>query len=266
MRRITLLTDFGTRDGYVGAMKGVLASAAPGVPLDDITHDVAHGDIRGAGYALLRYWDRFPERTVHVAVVDPGVGTRRRPMAVRVKDRFLVLPDNGLGCGVLSQAPGWQAVSLEPKQVGVEVPSTTFHGRDLFAPAAARLAMGTPLADLGPALEDPVRLQEPALHDEGGRVRGEVVEVDRFGNLLTNIPGERARQGASVRVEVEGREIPFLTTYGAVKPGKPLALVSSDGRVEVAVRDGSAAEDLGLGVGARVMVEGVPRGPEVVDP
>lgn len=253
MTRITLLTDFGTRDGYVGAMKGVLAAATSGVHVDDISHAVAPGDVRGASYALARYWDRYPRGTVHVAVVDPGVGTRRRAMAVQVDGRSLVLPDNGLATWVLARASGWEAAIIDPDRVGATRPSATFHGRDLFAPAAAILANGEPVASLGPRLQDPVRLEEPAPTEREGRLQGEVVTVDRFGNLITNVPGERLPDEVVIRLE--GRRIPFVLTYGEGEEGELLALVNSDGRLEVAVREGSAAEALGVSRGAVVEVE-----------
>ncbi len=182
--RITLLTDFGTADGYVAAMKGVLASRVPDALLDDVAHDLPRGDVRAGSWALRRFWRRFPGGTVHLVVVDPGVGTERRALAVEAEGRFVVCPDNGVATSVLEEAADWRAVEL----VGVDPPegavSTTFHGRDLFAPAAARLATGTPLDELGPDVADPIRLDEPQAEMVDGGVRGQVVHVDRFGNLV----------------------------------------------------------------------------------
>lgn len=234
-------------------MKGVLATAAPQVPVDDISHGVSHGDIRGGAYALRRYWNRYPPGTVHIAVVDPGVGTPRRPLAVQADGRYLVLPDNGLASRVLVEASQWEAVRLDPDRIGTEAASATFHGRDLFAPAGARLVTGTPLADLGGPVEDPVRWDEPAPRRRGACVEGDVVSVDRFGNLITNVPAELL-PGSAV-VSVAGSRLPLLRTYGGTGPGELLALVNSDGRLEVAVREGSAMEVLGVGEGAVVRVE-----------
>ena len=249
--RVTLLTDFGTRDGYIGALKGVLASAVPGILIDDVTHDLVPGDVTAASYALGRYWRLYPAGTVHLVVVDPEVGTTRRAMACEVDGRYLVAPDNGLATRALEEAARWRAVeiaSVEPP-AGLP-PSATFHGRDVFAPAAAVLARGGGLERLGPSLVDPVRLAEPRPEGEGAGGRGVVVAVDRFGNLLTNLPGSwLAAAGAAV---VGGLEMPVARTYGDVPSGALAALVSSDGRVEVAVRDGSAAELTGLGIGATV--------------
>lgn len=253
MSRITLLTDFGTADGYVAAMKGVLASLAPDVVLDDASHEVPRGDPRAAARVLERYWRRFPEGTVHLVVVDPGVGTERLPLALEADGRFVVAPDNGVVSRVLDGGESWRAVVLDPP-ASDGTTSTTFHGRDIFAPAAARLATGTPLTRLGVPLQDPVRLAVPEAVREGGEARGEIVAVDRFGNLVSNIPGSWA--GDESRVWIAGRDLPLLPSYGHGGPGAPLAVVNSDGRVEVAVRDGSAAETLEVGSGEPVRVVG----------
>ena len=251
MRRITLLTDFGTRDGYVAAMKGVLASLAPGVALDDVSHALPQGDVRTASWTLGRYWRRFPPATVHLVVVDPGVGTGRRALAVEADGRFVVVPDNGVVSRVLSEAREWRAVEIGNPEYLPETRSSTFHGRDVFAPAAGHLAAGVSLEELGPAVSDPVRLRDPEpRRRQDGAVEGEVISVDRFGNLVTNIPGKDVEGDALVSVGEE--RLVLRTTYGEVEPGEPLALINSDGRLEVAVRDGSAAERWGLGRGAPV--------------
>lgn len=254
MSRITLLTDFGTRDGYVGAVKGVISSIFPGVLLDDISHDLDRGDIHGASLALERYWNRFPRGTVHLAVVDPGVGTERRALAVEVERRFLVVPDNGLATPILASGLTWRAVELEPGAYLKPPESRTFHGRDLFAPAAAYLARGIHLSRLGSAVSDPVLLPQPSVRREAEGVVGEVIVRDRFGNLVTNLDGGLL-DGAS-EVEIAGRRIPVHQTYGEVEPGELLALANSDRRVEVAARDDSAARllDVEEGVSVRISV------------
>lgn len=255
MARITLLTDFGTGDGFVGAMKGVLATRAPESIIDDISHAVPPGDIRKASRILGRYWSRFPSGTVHLVVVDPGVGTARRGMAVEADGRFCVGPDNGVFTKVFESAVTWRCVELQASEVLPDPESSTFHGRDWFAPAAAYLATGLPLEVLGTPLSDPVRLPLMGWEREGDRVKGVVVEVDRFGNLLTNLPG-RFLSG-STGVFLGGERVPTGRTYGEVDPGHTLALVNSDGFLEIAVRNGSAAESLGVGVGGVVeIVEG----------
>jgi S-adenosyl-L-methionine hydrolase (adenosine-forming) len=244
---ITLLTDFGTADSYVAEVKGVLLSAAPNATLVDLTHSVPPGDVRAGAYLLGRAWHRFPAGTVHLAVVDPGVGTARAALAISGHGHWFVGPDNGLFTFVLRDAEV-QIVSL-PTPNGA---APTFHGRDLFAPAAAALAVGKPLAMLGePLAALPARLVYAEPHYEGKSVVGQVVYVDRFGTLITNLTSELVPPYATV--EVEGLEIgPLRRTFGDVPTGGLVAYVGSGGQIEIAVRDGSASRRLGMGVGGRV--------------
>ena len=247
MTFITLLTDFGTGDCYVAEVKGALLSAAPDLTLVDVSHDVAPGDRRSGAYILGRIWHRFPAGTVHLAVVDPGVGTQRAALALAAHGHYFVAPDNGLLTMVLRDA--------EVRIVTLATPdgaSPTFHGRDLFAPAAAALATGTPLAELGePFAGMPERLVYTEPHHEGKSVVGQVVYVDRFGTLVTNLTP--ALVPAYAVIEVEGLEVgPLRRTFGDVPTGGLVAYLGSGGEVEVAVRDGSAARRLGMGVGGRI--------------
>jgi S-adenosylmethionine hydrolase len=248
MPLITLTTDLGTTDGYVGEMKGVMLSEAPGATLVDITHDIEPQDIDAARLLLDRCWRRYPAGTVHVVVVDPGVGSTRAAIAVQCQRQFFVGPDNG----VLSSALAGAASQV----VALEVPadaSATFHGRDVFAPAAARLARGTPLSALGPPHPSPVVHQDPEpVRMQNGAVAGEIVHADRFGNAVTNLRAAIAGGGAIV--EVASRELPLVRTYADVAPGEPLALVGSSGRLEIAIRNGHATRVLGLARGARVIL------------
>ena len=232
---ITLLTDFGTADGYVGEMKGVLLSHEPAVIIADIAHDVPPQDVEAGRLALARYWMRFPEGTVHLAVVDPGVGGSRAAIAVECERRFLVGPDNG----VLSPA----LLHREARCVRLAIPPTaspTFHGRDVFAPAAAQLACGTPLDVLGEAYRDPMIRRTPeAVRRDDGAIGGAVITIDRFGNLVTNL---MSRRGGVI--EYAGQSLPIVRTYSDVESGALVALVGANGLVEVALRDGSAAERL----------------------
>ncbi len=248
MRRIvTLLTDFGTADGYVAEMKGVILSAAPEVALVDVSHDVAAHDVEGGRLAIARYWRRFPPGTVHVAVVDPGVGSERAALAVESDGRWLLGPDNGLLSPALLIA-GARAVTLP-------VPSRaapTFHGRDVFAPAAATLAAGAPLDALGPPADSPIVRRTPEAHRlADGSIAGEVIAVDRFGNAITNLV---SRLGSGGEVVIGGRALALGRVYADVAPGSPLALTGSNGLIEIAVRDGSAAQALGLRRGAPVVL------------
>ncbi len=249
-RRVTILTDFGTRDGYVGAMKAVMATIAPDALLDDVAHDVEPHDVWSAAWALGRYWHLYPEGTVHLVVVDPGVGTGRRALAAEADGRLLVAPDNGVLTRVLARAEAWRCVELADERYVAPRTSSTFHGRDVFAPAAAHLAAGVALDALGPSLDDPVTVEEPQARRDAGGAWGEVVYEDRFGNLVTNLPGSWL--GGVDGVEVGERWVPARHTYGAAAPGGLLALVNSDGRVEVALREGSAAELLHAGRGTPV--------------
>lgn len=241
MTPIALLTDFGLVDPYVGVMKGVIATLAPGVPVIDVTHGVPPQDVRVGALLLDAAWRYFPDGTVFVGVVDPGVGTARRPVVVRAVGRLFVGPDNGL-FGLLPDA--------EVREItapwGLPSRSRTFHGRDLFAPVAARLARGARFEDVGPVVPDPTPLDLPA-PTEGV---GEVLYVDRFGNAVTNLPG--VDHGVLV---VRNTRAPVVRTYGEGAAGAPIALTGSTGRLEVAIRDGDAARELGLAPGTVVAWE-----------
>ncbi len=241
---ITLLTDFGTVDGYVAEMKGVILGAVPEAQVIDVSHELPTQDVEAGRLALARYWRRFPAGTIHVAVVDPGVGTDRAALAVASDGRYLVGPDNG----ILSPA----LLFAGARVVALRIPSgaaATFHGRDVFAPAAAHLAGGAPLESLGTAVDSPIirRTSEPQRLPDGG-IRGEVITIDRFGNAITNLLAVR---GGSV--EVAGRTLAIQRTYADAADGAPVALAGSTGLIEIAVRNGSAAAALGLERGSGVV-------------
>ncbi|HYK81787.1 MAG TPA: SAM-dependent chlorinase/fluorinase [Gemmatimonadales bacterium] len=241
---ITLLTDFGAADSYAGEVKGVLLSHVHGAALVDITHVIPPGDVQAGQYVLSRVWHRFPQGSVHLAVVDPGVGTERRALAASAAGHFFVAPDNGL-LSFLPPDAHFVALPIPPGA------APTFHARDVFAPAAAQLALGAALPHLGHPITDPHRAPLPAPRRDGAAVVGEVIYVDRFGTLISNIPGAEVEPG--VRLRVAGTEIGTLArTFGDVARGQLVALVGSGGTVEIAVRDGSAARLLGVGVGAEV--------------
>src|SRR6476620_4195272 len=243
-RIITLLTDFGTADGYVGEMKGVLSTAAAGVSLVDVAHDLSPQDVDGARLALARYWQRFPPGTVHIAVIDPGVGSERAALAVESEGRYLVGPDNGVLSPALLHA-GMRCVAL-PIPSGA---APTFHGRDVFAPAAAELARGGALDALGELLANPVVRRTPeAIRRDDGTIAGVVITIDRFGNAVTNL---MARRGGML--SVGGHRLPLSRSYSDVPAGALVALVGSSGLVEIARRDGSAATQLGLSRGSEVL-------------
>ena len=242
---ITLLTDFGTADGYVAEMKGVIFSAVPEATVVDLSHDLPTQDIECARLAVARYWRRFPAGTVHVVVVDPGVGSSRASLAVSSDGRYLVGPDNGVLSPSLLAA-GSRAVALPVPHSA----APTFHGRDVFAPAAAQLSLGVPLDAIGESLGNPVVRRTPeARRAPDGSIVGEVIAIDRFGNAVTNLIAPRGG-----RVEIAGRSVPIVRTYADVPAGEVTALVGSIGFVEVAQRDGRAADALGIHRGAPVVL------------
>jgi len=265
---VTLLTDFGGRDGYVGALKGVLLTRCPEAKLVDLAHEIPPGDVAAAAFALAAAAPYFPPGTVHLAVVDPGVGTARRGLALELGAQRFVGPDNGLFSIVLADAAAaapptaMRASSLENAALWRAPVSPVFHGRDVFAPVAAHLAAGGRLEDVGPALAPDalVRLAASEPTESDGALRGAVIHVDRFGNLLTNLrlPADAARAGA--RVEIDGHALPVVRTYGDAPSGALVALVGSTGRLEIAVNGASAAQRLGAGVG-HVVIFRAPREP-----
>jgi S-adenosyl-L-methionine hydrolase (adenosine-forming) len=265
---IALLTDFGYRDHYAGAMKGVIAGIAPGARIIDITHGVPPQSILAGALALRESWRFFPPRTVFVVVVDPGVGTERAPVAIetRAGARF-VGPDNGVLSLAAEQAGAIRAVELREPRYRLLPVSATFHGRDIFAPAGAYLWRGVRLGALGPAVREGLeRLELPEPREGVRELRGEALYVDGFGNLISNITREAIERfqarfpaiGLSVRINGRGR-LEIRGSYGAVAKGVPLATFGSFELLEIAVRDGSAARHFAAGPGAVVNVRPLSR-------
>jgi S-adenosylmethionine hydrolase len=258
MRIITLTTDFGTGDGFVGTMKGVVLGINPRAVIVDITHGVPPGDIRAGAFSLMAASRFFPEGTVHVAVVDPGVGSRRRAIAVQTAGYVFVGPDNGVLSWALEQEKIKSIRQLENPKYFLKNISRTFHGRDLFAPVAAHLSRGLALARLGRELKEFVRIPWPEPIQRRGGIHGEIVHIDRFGNAITNIGTGLAGEGRSAVCEVSGKRrsrcllMPF---YGAVPVNTPVAVMGSSGLLEIAVNGGSAAEQFGLQIGDKVIVQ-----------
>lgn len=254
MAVITLTTDFGTRDTYVAEMKAAILSITPDVHVVDVTHEIAPHDVLEGALALEAAAPWFPRATIHVAVVDPGVGTARRGLAVASRDQVFIGPDNGLFTPFLAGAP-WRAFELTEREFRGTSVSPTFHGRDVFAPAAAHVARGLSPERLGPPVTDPVLLAWPAPRVAASRIGGAVVHVDRFGNLVTSIPGDAlASLGSSLTVRIGARSLPLVRTYGELARGRAGALVGSRNRLEIAVNAGSAAAMLGARRGTSVIV------------
>ena len=254
-RIVTLTTDFGWRDPYVAQLKGVLLDRCEDVRIHDLTHEIAPHDVLEGALFLASAVPTFPPGTVHLAVVDPGVGTARRAIAATFGGQHLLCPDNGLLTLLARRAPLEATRSIENPALRREPLSPTFHGRDLFAPAAAHLACAGTLDDLGPPLDQLVELPVPEPRIEDRTAQGEVIHIDRFGNAITNLARSAIEERRWVRIATTRQRLPLLRTYGDVAPGQALALVGSADLLELAVREGSAAATLGLSRGDRVVVE-----------
>lgn len=255
---ITLTTDFGDGSTYVAQMKGVILSIHPGVLLVDITHRIAPQDVRGAALVLEEACRWFPEGTIHLAVVDPGVGTERPLVCAAVGPHRFVAPDNGLLTLVCREAVAVRTFRLVERRYWLPDVSPTFHGRDILAPVAAHLARGVDPAALGPPQDQLVTLDFPLPVGTADSLVGEILSIDAFGNLISNIPARLLPEDvprAGLRVRVGPREIRGLVaTYGRGEPGELVALIGSAGRLEIAVVGGNAARQLGARVGDEVLV------------
>jgi S-adenosyl-L-methionine hydrolase (adenosine-forming) len=256
MSAITLTTDFGTSDWFVGTMKGVILALAPSAAVVDLTHDVPQGDVRAGAFALAAGCSFFKPGTVHVAVIDPGVGGPRKILVVETARYRFVAPDNGVLTLALAREKIKRVHALENPALRLPKVSRTFHGRDIFAPAAAHLSRGYPVSKTGPRLPDYERLPWPEPVRSPGVIRGEIVYVDRFGNAISNIPSAwLPRPGPAVFVYAGSRNLaPWAGHYQAVPPGQPVAVPGSSGCLELAVNGGHAARRLKLSVGSRVRV------------
>jgi S-adenosylmethionine hydrolase len=254
---ITLTTDFGLDDGYVGTMQGVILSIAAGATLVDLSHQVPPQDVRAGAFVLYQAVPFFPRDTIHLVVVDPGVGSQRRALAVHTSQGTFVAPDNGVLSYVLASTNVHEAVSLTNPAYRLPQVSSTFHGRDIFAPAAAHLANGVPLTELGPRAINLVRLPVPeAEFTPGGDLIAHVLHVDHFGNLILDVTaGDLAEE---VTFELAGRRIEGLSrTFADVAPGDPVAYIGSTrDHVEIALRNGNAAQEIGVDVGDEVLIWG----------
>lgn len=256
MSLITLTTDFGLADSYVGAMKGVILGIDSTATIVDISHDIAPQDVQEAAYVIYTAYPYFPPDTIHVVVVDPGVGSRRRVIALRAAQACFVAPDNGVLSYVLAREGMKEAVSLTHSRYHRPTVSHTFHGRDIFAPVAAHLARGVPLAELGEPLAEIVTfsLPQPQVLPDG-EVIGHVLHVDRFGNLILDVREGDFILGEGLVLEVAGRHIRGLRrTFTDVPAGELVAYVGSSGHLEIALREGNAAQSLGMERGDKILL------------
>jgi S-adenosyl-L-methionine hydrolase (adenosine-forming) len=252
---VTLLTDFGLRDHFVSAMKAVMLSLNPDLMFVDISHLVPPQDILGGAFTLGQVWSLFPPKTIHLAVVDPGVGTARKGMVLSAGGHLFVAPDNGILTCVMEAQSDCDAHEITADHYFRKPVSSTFHGRDVFAPVAGWLSRGVSLDQIGPALKDPVRLKIPAPKKvKEGFIQGAILAVDHFGNLITNLKPSDVPPAS--RIVLPGpREITaFRRTYAEAKAGEVFVIAGSTGYLEIAVKDGSAASVLNMKAGAAIGV------------
>jgi len=245
---ITLLTDFGDRDVYVGVMKGEIARINSQVKTIDLTHQIPPQNLLAARFAWANAYPYFPLETIHLAVVDPGVGSRRRSIAIELTNGYLVCPDNGICSGIVELDQIVMAVELTNSQYWrVPNPSRTFHGRDILAPVAAHIANGVALSQLGEIIESDslTKLYLPTIQQNGEQITGFIQYIDRFGNLITNIPGELVKQ-KSWQIIINNITIDSGKTYSQVNLGENIAIVGSHGWIEIAVNGGNAQQKLQL--------------------
>jgi hypothetical protein len=249
---LSFLTDFGLTDYYVAAVKGTVLRLAPGTVLVDVSHDVPAGDVETASFLLAAAFPSFPAGTVHLSVVDPGVGSERRILAARTRTSYLLAPDNGLLTPLLDRAE--EIRSVEKSEIFLASPGQTFHGRDRFAPTAAWLLRGEPFAALGPVVDDPVRLPAPPPRRAEGQILGRVAHIDRYGNLVTDIPFAWLPVGPC-QVEIGRWTTERRTTcYAEIPPGEAAFLAGSLGTVELSLNGESLAERWGVTRGAGVTI------------
>jgi len=268
-RLITLTTDFGLSDGFVGTMKGVILNINPQATIVDITHDIAPQNIEQGAFLFANAAHYFPAHTIHVVVVDPGVGSSRRAIAMQTGETFFVAPDNGvLTTSLKLKVPSQKLDAVQESKIENQKSkilvvhlnraeywltdiSNTFHGRDIFAPVAAHLSLGVPLKTMGDPIDDWTRLAiAMPTREANGALVGKVIHIDRFGNLITNIPAEMVAGLKDARIEIgESTLRGIRQTYADAAPGELIALVSSSGNLEIAVRQGNASVILGIGIG-----------------
>jgi S-adenosyl-L-methionine hydrolase (adenosine-forming) len=252
-RLVTLTTDFGTADHFTGAMKGVILSIAPSVQIVDITHEIRAFDILDGGFAIAQSYRYFPKKTIHVIVVDPGVGSTRRPLLVEMAGQYFIAPDNGVLSLIFAHERG-KARHITNQRYFLNPLSRTFHGRDVFAPVAAHLAAGVPASRFGPRIEDHLRLNfDPPARQDRRTWTGCVLKIDRFGNIITNFHIDEFPQLHTRPFELKigsARVRRLALTFTECPPGELFGIIGSSGYLEVAVNQGSAAAQLGCGPAA----------------
>ena len=257
-RIITLMTDFGTSDHYVGVMKGVMLNINPQVQIVDITHTIPPQDVHGAAFLIDATYRYFPTGTIHVIVVDPGVGSERRAIVCQTETAYFVCPDNGILTHILHNEKRIRSVTVENSAYFLPQVSNTFHGRDIFAPVAAHLSRGVPISRLGNPVTQPVQLPVPRPQVTDKAVIGQVIWIDSFGNLVTNISREileSLEERNSVVIHAGNAKIDHLNhSYAESAVGEALAIVGSFNRLEISINQGDAAQTLGLKRGDAITI------------
>ncbi len=252
---ITLTTDFGQQDYYVGAMKAVILGIAPDVRLVDISHEIPSYDIMAGSWVLKNSAMLYPPDTIHVVVIDPGVGTQRHPVALRIEDQFFVGPDNGI-FSFISSDKEFEAVLLTNKDYWLNTPSNTFHGRDIFAPVAAHLSRGIDLSELGEPLDELVTYRRTLPISDKDGIQGWVIHIDKFGNLITNLSAsliDERTKDKNIKLYVGNTILDeIVATFGSVPEGEPAAYIGSSGMLEVGINKGNAEQMLGVQKGAQI--------------
>lgn len=259
MKIITLLTDFGLQDGFVGTMRGVILRISPDAQIADISHQISPQNIREAGIALERTIKYYPKGTVHIIVVDPGVGTDRRPIAARLGDQYFVAPDNGVLSYVYQDAKTnvlpIEFIHLDNPKYWLEEISNVFHGRDIFAPVGAYLANGISLDELGSKIEDIILLDIPNVESSPKRIKGEIILIDNFGNLITNIEAKELERFENPLIHLCGLEIQgIVDTFGKRKDGELIALIGDAQDLWISVVNGSAEQKVNACVGDAIEI------------
>lgn len=253
---ITLLTDFGTKDGYVGAVKGVIKRINPQAEIVDVTHDVDSYDVLGAAFALNSFYRYFPKGTIHLAVVDPGVGSLRQPILVKTKDFLFVGPDNGIFSFVYQREDITDIIIISNKKYFLAEPSSTFHARDIFAPVAAYLSLGIETNEFGSPAKECMKFTFPQPELKGRSLKGEVIHIDRFGNLITNIPGGLLENKRNAEIIVGKSKIKGISrSYFEIKEQELGALIGSSDFLELAINQGSAQAFLKAKVGDTIRID-----------
>lgn len=254
---ITLTTDFGLQDHYVSVMKAVILGIAPNVRMVDVSHQIPPQDIMAGAWVVRNSSMHFPSGTIHLVVVDPGVGTMRAPVAIQIKDQIFVGPDNGI-FSLIADDFDYKAWRLTNKKYWLQKPSNTFHGRDIFSPVAAHLANGAPIDQFGEPLEELVTYRWAVPISDKDGIQGWIIHIDRFGNLISNISADMIRKSVGksrFRIYVGNTILDELvTSFGSVPDGEPAAYIGSSGTLEIAINKGNAGEMLGVQKGAQISI------------